>query len=142
MNAGTDMPVERGYALLAQADAAELEALADAALARAEDVVVLAGPEVVSAPIRVRTPMDTTVVVGHVALTTCSVQVGGLVGHGVRSGRDLPGAVAAAVCAAVLEAGDPPAGLRDLLARADASRTAAALRRAETVAATRWGDGS
>jgi alpha-D-ribose 1-methylphosphonate 5-triphosphate synthase subunit PhnG len=81
-----------------------LEALADEILACGVEVSVTAGPESVSAPVRVGVPgsCDTTVL-GHVALTRCTVLLGGTRGDGLRAGYDLAGAVAAAICDAESE---------------------------------------
>lgn len=97
-------PEDRFHAL-AVADADTLETLADEILAGGVDVAVTAGPESVSAPVRVGVPGsgDTTVVLGHVALTRCTVLVDGTRGDGIRPGYDLSGAVAAAICDAECE---------------------------------------
>jgi alpha-D-ribose 1-methylphosphonate 5-triphosphate synthase subunit PhnG len=124
---------------LAKADADELETLADAILAGGVAVSVTAGPESVSAPVRVGVPWsdETTVVLGHVALTRCTVLVDGTRGDGLRVGYDLPGAVAAAVCDAECERHGPlTARVHDLCRdarHADARRRA---QRAELVAMT------
>ncbi|WP_250448162.1 phosphonate C-P lyase system protein PhnG, partial [Actinotalea sp. C106] len=98
---------ESRYEALATAEPAALEALADAILAGAPvpTVEVVAGPETVTAPVRTPVPATggATAVLGHVALTTCTVLLGGTRGDGIRSGRDLPGALAAAVCDAEAE---------------------------------------
>jgi alpha-D-ribose 1-methylphosphonate 5-triphosphate synthase subunit PhnG len=103
------MRPEVRFEALATADAEVLESLADEILAAGIDVSVAAGPESVSAPVRVGVPGsdDTTVVLGHVALTRCTVMVGGMRGDGLRVGYDLTGAVAAAVCDAECERGGP-----------------------------------
>jgi alpha-D-ribose 1-methylphosphonate 5-triphosphate synthase subunit PhnG len=90
---------------LTDADAEALERLADEILATGVVVSVTAGPESVSAPVRVPVPGadDTTVVLGHVALTRCTVDLGGTRGDGVRAGYDPAGAVAAAICDAECE---------------------------------------
>lgn len=93
------MTPERRYELLAVTNAAALEALADEILAAGVTIDVTHGPEVVSAPVRLPTPtIGSTVVVGHVALTTCEVRLGGRRGVGVRPARQLAAAVAAAIC--------------------------------------------
>lgn len=94
------MRVEERYEALALAESVELERLADRILAGENDVRVVSGPESVTAPVRFPVPgtTQTTTVLGHVALTMCTVTLGEVRGDGVRSGRDLPGAVAAAVC--------------------------------------------
>jgi alpha-D-ribose 1-methylphosphonate 5-triphosphate synthase subunit PhnG len=99
------MRPEHRFEALATADAQSLETLADEILAGGADVSVTAGPESVSAPVRVGMPGSdaTTVVLGHVALTRCTVLVDGTRGDGLRVGYDLPGAVAAAVCDAECE---------------------------------------
>ncbi|WP_102145364.1 phosphonate C-P lyase system protein PhnG [Mycobacterium hubeiense] len=99
------MRPEDRFEALAAADAQALESLADEILAGGVDVSVSAGPESVSAPVRVGAADSdgTTVVLGHVALTRCSVLVDGIRGDGLRVGYDLPGAVAAAICDAECE---------------------------------------
>jgi alpha-D-ribose 1-methylphosphonate 5-triphosphate synthase subunit PhnG len=96
---------ETRFEALAGADAHALETLADEILADGVEVSVATGPESVSAPVRIRVPGtdDTTVVVGHVALTRCTVVVDGTRGDGLRVGYDLTGAVAAAICDAECE---------------------------------------
>lgn len=98
------MRAEHRFEALATADAGALEALADDILACGVEVSVTAGPESVSAPVRVGVSgsADTTVL-GHVALTRCTVLLGGTRGDGLRAGYDLPGAVAAAICDAESE---------------------------------------
>lgn len=100
------MRAEQRYEALAMAEGRALEALADDILAEGGDVSVTAGPESVSAPVRVAVPDGpeaTTVVLGHVALTRCTVLLDGTRGDGLRVGHDMPGAVAAAVCDAECE---------------------------------------
>ena len=98
------MRAEHRFEGLAKADAHALEALADEILAGSVDVSVAAGPESVSAPVRVGIPgSDDTTVLGHVALTRCTVLVDGTRGDGLRVGYDLPAAVAAAICDAESE---------------------------------------
>ncbi len=98
------MRAEHRFEALALADAGAVEALADEILACGVEVSVTAGPESVSAPVRVGVPgsVDTTVL-GHVALTRCTVVLDGTRGDGLRAGYDLPGAVAAAICDAESE---------------------------------------
>ncbi|WP_395306835.1 phosphonate C-P lyase system protein PhnG [Mycobacterium sp. AMU20-3851] len=99
------MSAEARLEALAAAAADAVERLADQILATGAAVQVLAGPEAVSAPVRVPVPgaEDTTTVLGHVALTRCTVEVGGVRGDGVRAGYDPAGAVAAAICDAESE---------------------------------------
>ncbi|CAA0123670.1 Uncharacterised protein [Mycolicibacterium vanbaalenii] len=99
------MTPEQRYEALAAADAAALEELADRILAAGVSVSVTNGPESVSAPVRIPMPGDegNTVVVGHLALTRCSIVVAGTPGDGMRPGCDFAGAVAAAVCDAESE---------------------------------------
>ncbi|HYZ67791.1 MAG TPA: phosphonate C-P lyase system protein PhnG [Mycobacterium sp.] len=125
---------------LAAADAEALESLADEILASGAAVSVTNGPESVSAPIRVPVPGadTTTVVLGHVALTRCTVVVAGTRGDGVRAGHDLTGAVAAAICDAECQRRGPLSDRVEDLYRA--ARHASAERgrdRARLVAATR-----
>ncbi|MGE2726909.1 phosphonate C-P lyase system protein PhnG [Mycolicibacterium pulveris] len=103
------MRAQDRYEALAAGDAQALEALADEILAAGIEVSVTSGPESVSAPVRVNVSGsgDTTVVLGHVALTRCTVAVDGVRGDGLRVGHDLAGAVAAAICDAECERGGP-----------------------------------
>lgn len=136
------MTPERRYELLATASAVDVEDLADRILADTPDIVIVAGPEPVSSPIRYRVPgtSDTTTVLGHVALTTCTVRLGGMRGDGVRSGRGLRAAVAAAVCDAEAERNGPLAAAVELLcAAADDESAAIAQERAAVVETTRLG---
>jgi alpha-D-ribose 1-methylphosphonate 5-triphosphate synthase subunit PhnG len=103
-------PEER-YELLGEADGAQLAAIADAVLAGGASVIVLSGPEVLTAPLRLPVPgAEATAVIGHVALTSCTVEVDGVRGDGCRTGRDLQGALAAAICDAEAERTGPMAG--------------------------------
>lgn len=135
------MTPEERYRALADVPAAEVERLADCILAGEPGVEVLAGPEVVSAPLRYQvSDTGSTAVLGHLALTTCAVTVAGVRGDGIRPGRDLPAAVAAAVCDAEAERRGGLA--EDVLRLCVASRSAAGRRdgeRAAVVAATRAG---
>ncbi len=99
------MKAEVRFEALAGADARALETLADEILSGGVEVSVTVGPESVSAPVRVPVPGTdaTTVVLGHVALTRCTVLLDGTRGDGYRVGYDLPGAVAAAICDAECE---------------------------------------
>ena len=132
------MRAEHRFEALATAEAAALEALADEILACGVEVSVTAGPESVSAPVRVGVPgsRDTTVL-GHVALTRCTVLLDGTQGDGLRAGYDLPGAVAAAICDAESERrgafSDRVDELCLIAARTDAQRRT---ERAELVAMT------
>lgn len=112
-------PEERLHALTA-AEAGVLEALADEVLSLDVDVSVMAGPESVSAPVRVPVPGSggTTVVLGHVSLTRCTVLLDGARGDGLRVGYDLRGAVAAAICDAECERAGPHSDRVTALCRA------------------------
>ncbi len=125
------MRVELRFEALARAGADELETLADEILAGGASVSVTVGPESVSAPVRVGVPgsENATVVLGHVALTRCSVLVDGTQGDGLRVGYDLPGAVAAAICDAECERGGTLSARVHDLCRA--AQRADALRRSE-----------
>jgi len=105
------MRPELRFEALCDADIQALERLADEILATAVAVSVTAGPESVSAPVRVPVPGadDTTTVLGHVALTRATVELGGTRGDGVRAGYDPAGAVAAAICDAECERRGPHA---------------------------------
>jgi alpha-D-ribose 1-methylphosphonate 5-triphosphate synthase subunit PhnG len=134
------MTAERRLEDLAAADVGALEHLADEILAEGTAVSVTSGPESVSAPIRIAVPGtdDTSVVLGHVALTRCSVEVGGIRGDGVRAGYDLVGAVAAAICDAECERAGPHSARVDELCRAaQQQRAHRARERADLVATTR-----
>lgn len=134
------MRAELRYEALSLAAQVEIEDLADRILARGGAVTVLAGPEAVTVPVRLPVPgtraADT--VLGHVALTRCTVDLGGIRGDGVRAGRDLTGAVAAAVCDAEAERGGSDAHeVTTLCARALARRSELARNRATLVRSTR-----
>lgn len=134
------MRAEHRFEALAEADAHALEALADEILAAGAAVSVTAGPESVSAPVRVGVPGSdaTTVVLGHVVLTRCSVLLDGTRGDGIRAGHDLAGAVAAAICDAECERDGPLAGrVRDLCRAAERARAGRDGERARLVAMTR-----
>jgi alpha-D-ribose 1-methylphosphonate 5-triphosphate synthase subunit PhnG len=134
------MRVERRFEALSVADGCALESLADEILVDGETVSVAAGPESVSAPIRVSVPGsgDTTVVIGHVALTRCTVQMGETRGDGVRVGYDPVGAVSAAICDAECERAGPLARrVHDLCRTAEQGAAERAAERARLVAATR-----
>lgn len=124
------------WSQLAAAPAAPLEELADRILDATPDVEVIAGPEVVSVPLR-RTGEAGTVVIGHTTITTCQVLLAGTRGDGIRPGRDLTGAVAAAICAAAATRGTHSEEIAVLAASGAAARYRRAEQRAELVAATR-----
>ncbi len=133
------MRAEERFEALAAADVEVLEALADEILAGGFDVSVTSGPESVSAPVRVGVPGagNTTVVLGHVALTRCTVLLDGIRGDGIRAGYDLPGAVAAAICDAECERGGPLSPrVRDLCRSARDNRARIRAERADLVAMT------
>jgi alpha-D-ribose 1-methylphosphonate 5-triphosphate synthase subunit PhnG len=133
------MRAEHRFEALANADARALEALADEILAGGADVSVTSGPESVSAPVRIGVPAsdDTTVVLGHVALTRCTVLVDGTRGDGIRVGYDLPGAVAAAICDAECERqGAVTARVVDLCRAAQDAEARRRAQRANLVAMT------
>jgi alpha-D-ribose 1-methylphosphonate 5-triphosphate synthase subunit PhnG len=133
------MRAEDRFEALTAVDARALEALADEILAGGIDVSVTAGPESVSAPVRVKESgsADTTVVLGHVALTRCTVVLGGARGDGLRVGYDLAGAVAAAVCDAECERGGTlSARVHDLCLAAQHAQSRRRTQRADLVAMT------
>lgn len=137
------MSPEERYEALAHADRAELTELADAVLATPVGIDVLAGPEAVTAPVRHEVPgtEGATAVLGHVALSTCAVLLDGVRGDGVRAGRDLEAALAAAVCDAEAERRGPlEPRVTDLVRAAQEARAAAAVARAAAVEATRTED--
>jgi alpha-D-ribose 1-methylphosphonate 5-triphosphate synthase subunit PhnG len=134
------MRAEQRAEALSAADGSALEELADEILATGVAVEVTAGPESVSAPVRVPVPGagDTTVVLGHVALTRCAVTLSGVRGDGIRPGHDLAGAVAAAVCDAECERRGPHAGrVLELCRAAEQARARRDADRAEMVRTTR-----
>lgn len=134
------MSPEQRFEGLAIADDIELKQLADLVLSAAVEVEVIEGPETVSAALRVPVPGtgSTTSVIGHVALTRCQVELGGVRGDGCREGHDLTGAVAAAVCDAEAERNGPNANaVRDLAQRSLAARHATWAERAGMVEMTR-----
>jgi alpha-D-ribose 1-methylphosphonate 5-triphosphate synthase subunit PhnG len=136
------MTPEERYEALAEAEATALERLADEVLAAGARAEVVAGPEVVTAPIRVPVPgtRSTTGVVGHATLTMCTVELGGVRGDGCRRGHDLSGAVAAAVCDAEVERDGPRAGeVVELVRRSAGDRRARWAERAHQVELTRVG---
>jgi alpha-D-ribose 1-methylphosphonate 5-triphosphate synthase subunit PhnG len=133
------MRPEERFEAMAATDTPALEALADEILACGVEVSVSAGPESVSAPVRVAVPGsgDTTVVLGHVALTRCTVLLDGTRGDGLRAGFDLPGAVAAAICDAEYERGGAlSTRVHDLCRSAQRARARARAERAHLVAMT------
>jgi alpha-D-ribose 1-methylphosphonate 5-triphosphate synthase subunit PhnG len=137
------MMAEQRFEALAGAEVGALEALADDILGCGLEVSVTAGPESVSAPIRVAVPGSgaTTVVLGHVSLTRCTITLAGTRGDGMRSGYDLVGAVAAAVCDAEYERRGPLAGrVRELCRAAEQARAREDGERAGLVAMTRLGE--
>ncbi|GAA4283295.1 hypothetical protein GCM10022261_08260 [Brevibacterium daeguense] len=131
---------EHRYECLAAAPQDELEALADRVLARDPRVRVVSGPQTVSAPVRMPVPgtEHTTSVVGHAALSTCTVELAGTRGDGIRMGRDLAGAIAAAVCDAEADRrGALAAEVERLCSSARTARAERARQRAELVSSTR-----
>ncbi len=132
-------PEERMEAL-GFADPQALERLADEILATAVPVAVIIGPESVSAPVRVPVPGtdDTTTVLGHVALTRCTVELAGTRGDGIRTGYDPAAAAAAAICDAEYERDGPHREQVERLCRdAVRERAVRARRRADLVSSTR-----
>ena len=95
----TTYSVEERYSYLAAADAEQLTTLADEILATHVEIEVINGPETSSSPMRypLAGTQTSTVVLGHVVLTTCTVALDQHRGDGIRTGRDLEGAVAAAI---------------------------------------------
>ena len=133
------MKQEDRFEALAVAEAGALERIADEILAVGVRVSVTAGPESVSAPVRVGVPGagNTSVVLGHVALTRCPVMVNGVRGDGFRVGHDLTGAVAAAICDAECERdGSNSPRVQDLCRAAQASEAHRHTERAGLVAKT------
>jgi alpha-D-ribose 1-methylphosphonate 5-triphosphate synthase subunit PhnG len=144
VSAALEQPTaEERYEALSFADGDDLERVADRILADGASVQVVAGPEVASAPVRLRIPgTSSTAVIGHVALTNCTVVLDGARGDGCRQGRDLPGAVAAAVCDAEAERrGEHGAVVDELARRALADRAATARTRGRMVGLTRIDEG-
>jgi alpha-D-ribose 1-methylphosphonate 5-triphosphate synthase subunit PhnG len=136
------MTPEARFEALAEAPADQLEIVADRVLEGDAELEVLNGPEAATLPLRVRVPGTerTTTVVGHVAVTTCSVRLDGVRGDSCRTGRDLRGALAAAICDAEAERGGPLVADVRALAEAAASARGEVLReRSRAVEATRLG---
>ena len=132
-------PEERMEAL-SFADPQTLEQLADDILATAVPVAVITGPESVTAAVRVPIPGtdDTTTVLGHVALTRCSVELAGTRGDGIRTGYDPAAAAAAAICDAEYERdGAHREQVEQLCRDAVRARAVRARRRADLVSSTR-----
>jgi alpha-D-ribose 1-methylphosphonate 5-triphosphate synthase subunit PhnG len=91
---------------LAQANADEVVELADRILQTPATVGLVAGPTVVSSPLRLETPGDVgTAVIGHIAMTSCEVSLEGTRGDAIRSGRSLEASIAAAICDAEVQRG-------------------------------------
>jgi alpha-D-ribose 1-methylphosphonate 5-triphosphate synthase subunit PhnG len=132
------------YEALARADQSELRALADRILEVPTPVEVVSGPTVVSAPLRLAVPGgDGNAVVGHVALTRCQVALAGVRGDGIRQGRSIEAAIAAAICDAEAERNGPLAHdvNKVVLASLERLRTSEESR-ARVVEQTRIGDDS
>lgn len=137
------MTAEARFEALAAAEAVALETLADDILAAAGRIEVISGPESVSAPVRLPIPGTeaSTVVLGHVGLSRCTVELDGVRGDGYRRGYDPVGAIAAAICDAAAEHDGPhrervhrlchDTGERARTAAADAARRVALTRLAE-----------
>lgn len=104
------MGPERRLEGLASTDPSALEHLADRVLETVE-AQVLDGPQVVTAPVRLPVPgTPSTFVAGRAVLTRCTVVLDGVRGDGIVQGRELHGALAAAVCDAEAERRGPLAG--------------------------------
>jgi alpha-D-ribose 1-methylphosphonate 5-triphosphate synthase subunit PhnG len=130
---------EARYEALASAPEEPLRNLADTILAAERLIEVLAGPEVVALPLRWRRGDDSHVV-GHAVVTRCSIALGGVRGDGIRPGRALEAAVAAAVCDAEAERGGPlQTSVAELVADARHRTAARAAREAEIVRTTTLG---
>ena len=141
----TSFSVEERYSYLSAADPATLTALADEILATGAEVHVVSGPEAVSTPLRypLAGTQASTTVLGHVVLTRCTVTLADHRGDGIRSGRDLEGAVAAAICDAEVERNGPfTVRVHQLCETTKHELQAVAVQRAETVEATRIGETS
>lgn len=139
----TNFSAAERYSYLGAADAETLTALADEILASDVDVQVVSGPEAVSTPLRypLAGTQSSTTVLGHVVLTSCTVTLADHRGDGIRSGRDLEGAVAAAICDAEVERHGPlTTRVHELCERTRQALQAAATSRADTVEATRIGE--
>lgn len=134
------MTPEERWSLLASAGQVALEDLANRILAEAA-VEIVTGPEVRSIPLRLTNNTGDRVVLGHLACTRATVLLQGVRGDGLRTGRDLVGALAAAVCDAEVERG----GHRTPEVLQLCGKTAAVLDRSRSeeaalVEATRLGD--
>jgi alpha-D-ribose 1-methylphosphonate 5-triphosphate synthase subunit PhnG len=141
----TKFSIEERYSYLAAADPDDLTSLADEILATGVDVEVVSGPEAVSTPLRypLAGTQSSTTVLGHVVLTRCTVTLAEVRGDGIRPGRDLEGAVAAAICDAEAERSGPmTARVHQLCEDTQRQQQAAAAHRAQTVHTTRIDENS
>lgn len=141
----TTCSVEERYSYLAAADPGDLTSLADEILATGVEVQIIFGPEAVSTPLRypLAGTQSSTAVLGHVVLTRCTVTLAECRGDGLRPGRDLEGAVAAAICDAEVERNGPmTARVHQLCEDTQQEQQAAAASRAKTVQSTRIDENS
>ncbi|MGF1599488.1 MAG: phosphonate C-P lyase system protein PhnG [Acidimicrobiales bacterium] len=112
----TPLDRERRTELLAAADAEALVAVADACLEGADEPEIVTGPEVGMVVLTVREPVEATRFhLGEVLVTRAEVVHRGRRGWSMRMGEDRPGALAAAICDAEVEAGGPQAPAVDRL---------------------------
>ncbi|HTE61180.1 MAG TPA: phosphonate C-P lyase system protein PhnG [Solirubrobacteraceae bacterium] len=135
------MTPERRFEALGRAPAQARERLADRIL-RSAAVEIVAGPEVATASVRLPVPgTGSTFVAGRVVLTTCRVLLDGTRGDAAVQGRELCGALAAAICDAEAERGGPLAEeVDDLVLAAEKARADGLRDEARAVALTRLDD--
>jgi alpha-D-ribose 1-methylphosphonate 5-triphosphate synthase subunit PhnG len=139
----TPLSSDELYGALARADSDDLVSLADRILETPSTLTLVAGPTVVSSPLRLAMPGDEgTVVVGHVALTSCEVALDGIRGDGIRTGRSLEGSLAAAICdAEVHRAGRYAHDVLELARTTLRATRASEGQRADATLLTRIGEG-
>ena len=133
------MDIEERAELLAAANEELLVTLADNLIEIHGDPSVIAPPETVLVAFDVREPVeDIRFRVGDVIVSRAEVEIAGVPGWGVRPGDDHLGAIAAAICAAVGDAGlNGSEDVDTLCQQIAAERSAADLAEWAQIAATR-----
>ncbi len=108
--------IERRCELLAAADHQELLAVADSCLEDQPAPDIILAPQVGSVVLTVREPVEATRFhLGDVLVTRAEIEHRGQRGWAMKMGDDVPGALAAAICAAEAQAGGPAADRVDAL---------------------------
>jgi alpha-D-ribose 1-methylphosphonate 5-triphosphate synthase subunit PhnG len=135
------MTPERRFEALGRAPARLRERLADRILTNAA-IEIVEAPEVATAAVRLPVPgTGGTFVAGRVVVTTCQILLDGTRGDGAVQGRELRGALAAAICDAEAERGGPLAReVDDLVREAEQARADRLREEAGAVALTRLDD--